>query len=437
MITIKFKVMLCAAFFALINQAEAKDYYVSNAQEITALKLIAGDKVIMKVGDWKNQQIDLKGKGTEKLPIILTSEKPGEIILSGNSTLKIDGEYLVVDGLAFADGFSEKEAVITFSKNANFCRLTNTSILNYNHPVKTFDYKWVSVFGAHNRVDHCNLTGKTHQGTTLVVWLSENPNYTQIDHNYFGPRPDLGVNGGETIRIGTSDWSTYDSYAKVEYNIFDKCNGETEIISIKSANNLVANNLFYECVGTVTFRHGNNSEVANNFFIGNGVKNTGGIRIIGENQKVHHNYLQGITGTDLRAAIAVMNALENPKLNEYWQVKNALISNNTIVNCKEAFAFGAGADSKRIMPSTGLKVEDNLVINPTVLLNVKAKPLNAMIQNNEVLGNFAPADGFTKAKNGFKINKYQLYQKADAEKPFWLTQQIGTSYDILLRFEIK
>ena len=60
-----------------------------------------------------------------------------------------------------------------------------------------------------------------------------------------------------------------------------------------------------------------------------------------------------------------------------------------------------------------------------------------MIQNNEVLGNFAPADGFTKAKNGFKINKYQLYQKADAEKPFWLTQQIGTSYDILLRFEIK
>jgi hypothetical protein len=114
-----------------------------------------------------------------------------------------------------------------------------------------------------------------------------------------------------------------------------------------------------------------------------------------------------------------------------------LISNNTIVNCKEALNFGAGADSKRIIPSTGLKVEDNLVINSTVFLNVKAKPLNAMVQNNEVLGIFTPTDGFTKAKIETKINKYQLYQKANAVQPFWLFQQIGPSYFKMPKFNIK
>ena len=33
------------------------------------------------------------------------------------------------------------------------------------------------------------------------------PNYHLISHNYFGFRPALGVNGGETIRVGTSEWS--------------------------------------------------------------------------------------------------------------------------------------------------------------------------------------------------------------------------------------
>lgn len=420
-----FKLILGIGLVTLLNQAKAKDYVVNNAQELAALKLVPGDKVIMKAGDWKNQQIVFEGKGTEQKPITLTTEKPGEIICSGNSTLKIDGEYLVVNGLAFADGFSEKDAVVTFSKTSNYCRLTNSSIINYNHPDKTFDYKWVSIFGTYNRVDHCELTGKTHQGTTLVVWLSDKPNYSQIDHNYFGPRPDLGVNGGETIRIGTSEWSMYNSYTKVESNIFDKCNGEMEIISIKSGHNLISNNLFYECAGTLTFRHGNNSEVANNFFIGNNIKNTGGIRLIGENQNVHDNYLQGLTGTDLKAAISIMNGLETPKANEYFQVKNAVVKSNIIVNCKEAFAIGTGKNSTRVMPPINLTMEGNIIINPFKLINYQDIPLESSIKSNLIKG-AKPENGFNLLQQDFHKTTYNLWQlKADETKPFWLTQTIG------------
>ncbi len=420
-------VKISALLLLMAITVSAKDYSVTNAQEISALKLVPGDKVIMKAGDWKNQQIFFKGKGTEQQPITLTTEKPGSLISSGNSSLKIDGDYLTVDGLAFADGYSEKDAVITFTKNSNNCRLTNSSIVDYNHPDKTFDYKWVSVFGMRNRVDHSAFSGKTHQGTLLVVWLSDKPNYSQIDHNYFGPRPDLGVNGGEIIRIGTSDWSMYDSYAKVENNIFDNCNGEMEIVSIKSGHNLIANNLFYECVGTLTFRHGNNSEASGNFFIGNKIKDTGGIRIIGENQKVHHNHLQGLNGKDLRAAISVMNGLQKPELKEYFQVKNASVKNNTIVDCKEAIVIGSGKNTSRIMPPTNLVLEDNFVISSAKLIVYKEEIKDAKIENNWVQG--------TGAENGFEAIKIDviktdgIYQIKGKERDlFWSTKQIGPDW---------
>ncbi|HEX7366210.1 MAG TPA: polysaccharide lyase 6 family protein [Pelobium sp.] len=415
---------LTALGFLFVLAANAKDFAVSNAEQISALILRPGDRVIMKAGDWKNQKIVFKAKGTLQNPIVLTTENPGKVISSGNATLKIDGEYLIVDGLAFADGYSEKDAVVTFTKASNNCRLTNSSIVDYNHPDKTFDYKWVSVFGLQNRVDHCKFSGKTHQGTLLVVWLSEKPNYSQIDHNYFGPRPDLGVNGGEIIRIGTSEWSMFDSYTKVENNIFDKCNGEMEIISIKSGHNFILNNLFYECVGTVTFRHGNHSEVAGNYFIGNHIQNTGGIRLIGENQSVHDNYLQGLAGTDLRAAISVMNALETPKPNEYFQVKHASVKSNMIVDCKEAIVLGAGKNATRLMPPTNLVLENNVVINPFKLIVYHDDLKDATIKGNLVTGAAATV-GFEVLKTALVHANGITQLKGKAKTPFWLTEKIG------------
>ena len=64
-------------------------------------------------------------------------------------------------------------------------------------------------------------------------------NYHRIDHNYFGLRAVLGSNGGETLRIGTSHYSLSNSFTVVENNYFDHCDGEVEIISVKSGGNQV------------------------------------------------------------------------------------------------------------------------------------------------------------------------------------------------------
>ena len=75
---------------------------------------------------------------------------------------------------------------------------------------KKKDSKWVSLYGSDNRVDHCYFAGKTNLGQTMVVWLDkESPeNRHRIDHNHFGPRPPLGENGGESIRVGDSSTSS-------------------------------------------------------------------------------------------------------------------------------------------------------------------------------------------------------------------------------------
>ena len=252
---IRFNTLLILLFS--IGLAQAKDYPIHSANELAALSLKPGDKVIMQPGDWSNQQLLFKGQGTKEAPITLLSAQPGRILITGNSNLLIDGQWLVVDGLNFTRGFSLKKDVIVFSKQCEWCRLTNTAIVDFNTSDKKQDYKWVSLNGFHNRVDHCYIKGKTHQGTTLVIWVADKPNYHRIDHNFFDYRPDLGVNGGETIRIGLSTVSMNDSHTTVEDHIFYRCDGEMEVISNKSCYNTIRNNLFFECVGTLTLRHGN------------------------------------------------------------------------------------------------------------------------------------------------------------------------------------
>lgn len=165
----KNKFLALFLFVFPIIALHAKEYKISSAEELSSLHLAAGDKVILKEGVWKDQQLIFNGTGTEKAPVVLTTEKPGITKLSGNSTLKVNGTWLIVDGLFFTDGYSIKGDVIVVSDKSSYCRVTNTAILNYNHPDKKFDYKWLSVYGHHNRVDHCWLEGKTSQGTTLVV----------------------------------------------------------------------------------------------------------------------------------------------------------------------------------------------------------------------------------------------------------------------------
>lgn len=360
--------LLCICFSFIIATGK-KRIRVNNEHDISKamLSVKPGDTLIMRNGIWKDQEIIFEGNGREGSPVVLMAETPGRVILSGKSSLHIAGHWLEVNGLVFKNGYLSNGSIIEFrngKQSAHYSRLTNTVIQQYNPVEDTVETHWVSLYGTHNRVDHCFLSGKTNEGTTLVVWLNGTPNYDRIDHNHFGPRPPLGRNGGEIIRVGTSAWSMTNSYTTVEDNYFEKCDGEMEVVSNKSCHNIYRQNIFYACQGTLTLRHGNYALVENNFFFGEGVPESGGVRIAGSHHKVINNYFQDLTGTGLRAAISVMNAQKHPALNGYWPVTDITLAGNIIVNCKEGIVLGSGSGERgRTVAPVDCRIYGNKIVS--------------------------------------------------------------------------
>ena len=328
-----------------------------------------GDTITLANGTWKDFEILFKANGEEGAPITLTAETKGEVILSGQSNLRLAGEHLVVSGLVFKDGFTPTSEVVSFRQNAttlaNHSRITEIVIDNYNNPERQEVDFWVMMYGQHNRFDHNHLVGKRNKGVTMAVRLNteaSQENYHQIDHNYFGPRQILGSNGGETLRIGTSHYSRTDSFTRVENNYFDRCDGELEIISNKSGQNSFTNNTFYESRGTLTMRHGNNNLVENNVFFGNGAEHTGGIRVINAGQTIRNNYMEGLKGTRFGGALVIMNGVPNGPINRYDPVINATIENNSLIN-SDNVQLGAGSDEERSGTPKDSTFSENLIFN--------------------------------------------------------------------------
>lgn len=380
---------------ALLMQSSisAKVVKVSTLVEFNSAvsAILPGDSIVMRKGEWIDVKLVFKGNGTAQKPITLTTELDGKTVITGNSNLRIFGNYLIVDGLYFKNGSSPSGAIIEFrngsSELSHTSRLTNTAIVNYNPSSTTTDYKWVSLYGTNNRVDHCYFAGKNHLGALLVVWLDSIPDYHRIDHNYFGYRPEYGDNGAETIRIGTSDWSMYNSRCTVENNYFEECDGEIEIISNKSCENIYRYNTFYRSAGTLTLRHGNRCEVYGNIFLGADKASTGGVRIIGEDHTVYNNYFANLKGTDYFSALTMVNGVPNSPLNRYFQVKNAVVAFNTFVNNRSNFAIGAGKSSEQSLPPLNCKISNNIVQAQTgPMITYTDTPLNMGFEGNIMFG---------------------------------------------------
>ena len=330
-----------------------------------------GDRIVLANGTWTDVELVLKAEGTAEQPVELTAEEPGKVIISGQSNLQISGNHIVVSGLVFRDGHTPTSEVISFrtakDELANNSRVTNTVVDSFNNPERFSSDTWVALYGKNNRFDHNSLINKGNSGVTLAVRMTteaSRENGHVIEYNYFGPRQTLGSNGGETLRIGTSHYSREFSNTIVRNNYFDRTGGELEIISSKSCGNEFRNNVFFESQGTLTMRHGHYTLVENNYFIGNRKPNTGGIRVINENQTVRNNYLYGLTGHRFRGALVVMNGVPNGPINRYDPVIDSIIDNNVVVD-SDHIQLCAGADAERSAPPTGTTMHNNIFMSKT------------------------------------------------------------------------
>lgn len=383
---------------ALTLSAQAAKYQVSSAAEVAALKNLKGaDTVVMHSGTYTSESITIKGSGTKDAPLVFMGEKPGTVILTGNSKIAFGGDYVVVRDLWFKDVELDKgSAVISFkaSTNATNSTVTECAITGTGLKQSMTDYKWVSLYGTNNTVSRCSFIDKRNMGTLLVVWFEKDvtPTHTIIANYFSRPMKILNdqakaINGQETLRIGTSDFSMQSSKCLVKDNYFYRCNGETEIVSNKSCENRYVNNLFMECDGCLTLRHGNGCKVDGNYFFGNNVPNTGGVRIIGEDHKVYNNYFQSLAGKGYTSAICVVQGIKDTPLNGYYKAKNVDIAFNTLVNCYAGISVNYGS-ARQDEAVEDITIANNVIyntVNPksVAILYVDAySPKNIRWSNN-------------------------------------------------------
>ena len=399
--------LIISLFLLLVscNQKTENSILVSSDSELKeAIKNAkAGDNITLKNGTYSNLEIKFTGEGTKEYPITLKAETAGKVFIEGVSSLEISGNYLNVDGLFFRNGHSPKKNVIAFRTSpkevANYSKVTNCVILDFNNLERDRDNLWVQLYGKHNELSNCYIAGKTNGGPTVRVDLKGNQsirNYHKIINNHFGPRPRKGGARGETIQLGSSFTSMSPSNTLIANNLFEECNGEVEIISSKTNFNIIKNNVFYKSEGSVVTRHGNYVSVDGNYFIGDGEnENYGGIRIINTGHWVTNNLFYKIKGKNFRSPIAIMNGIPKSPLNRYNQVTDVVVAYNTFVDSDSPFQFGVGQNlaQKDVLPKSEIRSARALrteVVN-NVIYNSKGDA-NPIIEHDK-------ADGVTFKSN--------------------------------------
>lgn len=395
-----------AAMLVATPAAAAEHLVRDQAEYLKAKeKLQPGDTIVLANGTWRDFRILLEGTGTADRPIRLTAQTKGQVIISGASDLRLSGSHLVVSGLVFRDGHAPGKELISFRRDsksyARNSRLTEVVIDGFNKPGRRDEDIWIAIYGSGNRVDRSYFANKGNAGVTLAVIRPKGEpevNRHRIDANHFGPRPPLGANGGETIRVGTSEESLSDSRTVIEDNLFEHCDGEVEIISIKSGGNIVRGNTILASQGSIVLRHGNGNLVERNVILGKGKPNTGGIRVINRDQIVRDNYIEGVRGTGFISALAVMNGVPNSVINRYHQVANARIERNSFIDVAR-LTFGAGADAERTAPPVASRFADNLISGEGEVIRIDGD-IGGIAMSGNVASGLVPRGlaGITQAK---------------------------------------
>ena len=436
------RIILFISLQFILFSCFAKTILVSNEKWFLSANKTAqpGDTIILKNGSWENVSLILSCNGNSTNPIVVKAETQGRVIISGLSNLRIGGSYIIVDGLYFTNGYSGDLPVINFSMDkktlANNCRVTNTVINDFNNPKRLEENYWIALYGKNNRIDHSTFLNKKNLGVLLAVILEDEKsrnNFHSIDHNYFGKRLPLTSNTGEIIRVGVSQHCEFNSNTQIVENIFEQCDGETEIISIKSCHNVIKNNVFKECQGSVVLRHGNYNIVENNVFLGNDKEGTGGVRIINKGQWVVNNLFYKCRGEGFRSPISIMNGVPNSPAFRYVPVENAIICNNSFIDCSP-FAFCDGSDTERSVIPINVQFRNNVIFNAKD--NILYKAYDAIsgfsFSGNVINNNLKQAfpEGFITNKMVLENKGNVFYPKPSNSKEYSLKKELLDSAKI-------
>lgn len=335
------KILLRAllALSVLPTAAWAETFRAATCQEaVTAAgRARAGDEIVLADGVFEHLELTLSCKATSNCPVRLRALNEGKAILTGSPKLRVTGDSIEIDGLVFKNCALAPGSGVVFDGSGNSL-LTRCRFENCRLPRGAALVSFRN--GAHdNRVATNQFLKTRHKAVMVVVddrsLKSGPPARTRIDHNLFQDVPPFNANGAETVQVGqrAAPHSNLRTWTLIENNEFVRCDGEAEIISIKTSSNIIRSNLFRDNLGELVMRHGHENVINGNRFEGG----SGGIRLSGHGHTVTSNVIRNCRSTGIRLYYGTPDLMHPAS---YLPVFDCIISNNTVLNCGKGILIG-------------------------------------------------------------------------------------------------
>ena len=311
-----------------------------------------GDHVLLAPGKYAlDGVVRIDRAGRPDAPILIASETVGGAELGGQGGLHVfQASYVVVCGFVFTHapwdttglprgvrGYPGAEdeivdAAATVVDGSHHVRITRNT---FRLDDKTPNSFWLLVSGegsSHNEIDHNLFRGKNSRNSFLAIYGPSGgvSQHDHVHHNHFSHHGYL-LEGGEAVRHGNGGRAPWSSHAVYEYNLFEKCNGDPEALSVKSTDNVIRYNTLRKNHGGIVLRHGDRNVVEGNFIL----ENEGGIRMYGDEHHIVDNYIAGNVGVAGLGSIVLLSG--GTEGDTGWGMSQnrpdgVVIENNTLVD---------------------------------------------------------------------------------------------------------
>jgi len=400
-------------FFGMSLQAQT---YVNTRQALqTAINAaVPGSTIIVRNGTYADFYASVTTKsGTDGNPITIKAESVGGVTLTGDSRFTMKkSSHIKFEGFVFdctgSNTLIKLEACNNIRITRNVFELDTPVAIKWIVVVGTFDDYTFQFLSHHNRIDHNTFKNKFTGGNFITIdgtynqdrSIGQQSQYDRIDHNYFYNNSPRAVNEKESIRIGNSQLCNSSGFTTVEFNLFEECDGDPEIVSVKSNDNLIKHNTFNRNHGTLTLRQGNRSRVEGNYFFGGGKANgmldtqpiyTGGIRAYGTDHVIVNNYMEGLQGTVWDAPITLTQGEvitgQSTNTSLHYRGERITIAYNTLVNNAYGIEIGyPKADGSYNKKLSDIKIANNIVVgSQNNLVKIYVNQQGAVTWSNNIM----------------------------------------------------
>ncbi|MFJ5711786.1 MULTISPECIES: polysaccharide lyase 6 family protein [unclassified Streptomyces] len=364
---------------------------------------VPGDRIVLADGAYTvpSAGIRVTGKhGTTSAPITIVSASRGGAVLGGSAGFVLSGSSnITISGFAF-----RQTTTLAIPADCSRIRLTRNDF----KLADTAGLDWLVVRGDDAKIDRNHFHHRTSQGIFLVVdgpGTTAMAQRTHIFRNYFADHSYTGANGGEAIRLGVSHRALSTADALVEGNLFERCDGDPEAISVKSSGNTVRHNTLRGNKGGIVLRHGNATTVEGNHVLG-GVN---GVRLYGNDHLVVNNHISGTTSRGLVIGSGTTRDHHEGETTEERRGNDAcdraVIVHNTLVGNSATLS----GESRTYEPRDVVVADNILVASTGTLVDLAAAP-GFTWQGNILWG--SAADG-TIPSGGFRRVDPLLRKDAD------------------------